>query len=183
MTPTLKTNRPTNSINTSTARSARSVRIDAAHDVGINAAFLQEVKDDERQVAEILSVVASMLEEPRLQPEDSSELLAVMRRFYTLVKFRFGLEEAIGYMEDVIEVSPWLCRDAEALLDEHQPLLEELQEIVELAHLELREGANELKLKQVRDRFAAFRTRFSEHESRESDLIIDSLYFDIGGGD
>lgn len=154
------------------------------HDMGVNAAFLQDVKDDDRQVPSIMAMVMAILEPPGQTGSLSAELLPLLRRLYGAVKYRFEMEEALGYMEDAVNVAPRLCRKAELLLDQHQSLLDDLQQIVELAHLRLRDtDRSKPGLASVRDPFAIFLDRFSAHEADENDLIVDSLYFDIGGGD
>ena len=155
------------------------------HDeVGVNAAYLQEIKEDERQVPTLLAFVTKRLYANQLNTEQSSELRALMRQLHQQVKYRFHLEEALGYMEDVVQVAPRLCRKAESLRSEHQQLLDQLQELVELAHATLLEKPASLKeIIPIRDSFASFHQQFQAHEAGENDLIIDSLYFDIGGGD
>lgn len=152
--------------------------------IGVNAAFLQDIKDDERHVLATLNSVKQQLNRRTLDPPDPSSTRANLRRLYAQVKRRFELESICGYMENVIHVAPRLCRQSEELLNEHTVLLDQLRSIVEIAHQECQEeGDAPMNSNSLRAAFMSFHVQFLAHEERETDLIIDSLYFDIGGGD
>ena len=154
--------------------------------LGVNAAFLQEVKDDEWVVSDLIGLVGSSLEVKVLNASQSRTVLAGMRRLHAQLKYRFQLEEVLGYMQDVISVAPRLSNSAETLRGEHAILVDEFQSIVELAHDQLNDDSDSDPaegLAQIRDRFNSFRVRLAAHESAENDLITESLYFDVGGSE
>lgn len=104
--------------------------------VGINAAFLQEVKEDNVMLHDLLGAASKVLdptEHTPIQPRCMADLFAKLR---DQLAIHFSLEEALGYLDDVIVQSPRLCE-------------------------------------------VAFELR-AEHERREDDLIIDSLYDELG---
>ncbi len=159
---------------------------DVANRPGVNAAFLQQVKDDEHVVPELLSAVSNGLNVPQLSSSQSTVMLAVFRRLHAQLKYRFQLEEVLGYVDEVATVAPRLSDKATALQHEHPGLLRELQAVVEFAHDSLFNTGEPTPmpvLDTLRGRFDAFRTQLDAHESAENDLIIESLYLDIGVGD
>lgn len=152
-------------------------------EIGVNAAFLSDIKDDEQEVPTLVRTVNEMLAADSLSESDAQVVLVLLRRLFLRLKSRFQLEDAIGYMEDVVAVAPRLCRKSEVLQHEHQPLLEQLLDVVEVAHLHFRKdklSRNRVRL--VAEVFAEFRESFLAHEAAETDLIYEALYLDLGVG-
>lgn len=152
--------------------------------LGVNAAFLQEVKDDEHVVPDLIRNVASSLCGRSLDVPQSRVVLTVLRRLHSQLKYRFQLEEVLGYMDDVVSVAPRLSNRAERLRGEHVTLLEQLQQFIESAHDRLLNACDLTpchSLAELRAQFASFQEQYDAHEAGEDDLIIESLYLDIGG--
>ena len=93
--------------------------------ITINAAFLQEIKEDNQDLRLHLNKTRQLLggERSSIQPRELVETLAELRDQFAL---HFVLEEAYGYFEDAVEGAPWLHRRAEALRAEHRELFLDL---------------------------------------------------------
>jgi hypothetical protein len=87
-------------------------------------------------------------------------------------------EEPDGFYESVAASAPHLAVRIERLLAEHAAFLADLDELVGRIESCLAGPVAELR----RDA-AALSKRIREHEQRETDLLSDSVYNDLGGGD
>ncbi len=151
--------------------------------VTVNAAFLQEVKDDNHHLRELLELTRrTLLDEipPACQPRELANLLAQLR---DQLAMHFSLEEAFGYFEDALDVAPQLSRQADLLRAQHQTLYVAICEIAEEAEqLLYRETMVDLR-GEMRDRFVDFFEVFQDHEACENALILEAFDRDIGVGD
>lgn len=140
--------------------------------VRVNAAFLQEIKDENHRLKTLLdelhesTVKAST---SRLEPERFSELTEDLR---DQVALHFALEEAYGYFDDVSETTSKVTNAAELLRAEHGPLLREITEIAEIAS-QLIEGKLSPEAKdELFERALRYRASLLKHEAREIELIV-----------
>lgn len=146
-----------------------------------NAAFLHDIKEDEKEVAEVMNAVTQRLAADYLNRFATAQLLDQLERLCEIMEHRSRLEDAIGYMDEVVRIAPGLSDRATVLMQEHRPLWIQLRRVCELAiHLLRQSDATERTLGQVRDAFGSFRDQYNAHEAREAELIIDLMYFDIG---
>jgi hypothetical protein len=154
----------------------------ATHTVGINAAFLQEIKDDHHELRQLMHHTAAMF--ARSPGETELDRLAdLLTRLRDQLAMHFSLEEAYGYFEDAISLAPRLCRRAENLRAEHSTLYSDLCNLAERAEqLPRNEDASSF-LEDLTGHYHDFSTRLAEHESRETDLIHEAFHDDIGCGD
>lgn len=95
----------------------------------------------------------------------------------------FSLEEAYGYFEDAMAVAPHLSRRAETLRGQHFDLFADLCRLVESAEQLLYHEQPTSLLERLAGQYRRFLVRFREHESQESDLILEAFNDDIGTGD
>jgi hypothetical protein len=155
----------------------------ATHTVSINPAFLQEIKDDHHELRQLMHHAAAMLNRPAWMRVEYDRLCELFTKLRDQLAMHFSLEEAYGYFVDAIDVAPHLNRRAEQLRGEHFGLFSDLCRLAEAAERLLYHEAPTAELARLADEYRAFSTRLHEHESRESDLILEAFNADIGTGD
>ena len=151
--------------------------------VTLNAAFLHDIKQLSRELHRRLDRVHRMCSRPRMvecRPRALSRMLARLRDDLAM---HFSLEEFLGYFDEPVEVAPWMSERANALRREHSDLYAEISRISELADSFVSQERLSLVTKKIPARFNSFFSRLKSHESREVDLIMESLNRDIGVGD
>ena len=153
----------------------------AAHTVAINAAFLQEIKDDHHELRQLMHHVQAMFERPVWMTTEHGRLVDLLGKLRDQLAMHFSLEEAFGYFEDAITVAPHLSKRAENLRAQHARLYSDLSTLAERAE-SLFDGDTDL-IADLADGYRVFALGFIEHESRESELILEAFNSDIGTGD
>lgn len=151
--------------------------------VTINAAFLQEIKEDNHELAELLESAAQMFSLARVARTPARRFVDLLMRLRDRLASHFALEEAFGYFEDAIEVAPHLSHMADELRGEHSTLYIDLCDLVEEAERLLYHETTAGAAKKIAARFREFHCALQEHEHRENQLILDSLDCDLGVGD
>jgi hypothetical protein len=153
--------------------------------LGINAAFLQEIKDVSQELFQLQGAINDLWDSSDRVWIDASRLAILLGDLRDQLEWHFTLEERLGYLDDAVNVAPRLSRQAEQLRVEHGSLYHELAWITD--EMEGRAHGNEnlprTALLDLRTDFNRFWRKFELHEEREDDLIIESLYFDIGGSE
>lgn len=147
--------------------------------VGVNAAFLQEVKDDNVMLHDLLGAASKVLdpaEQSDLQPRCMVGLFGKLR---DQLAMHFSLEEALGYLDVVIVETPRLSEAAFQLRAEHESLYITISDLADDAE-RLLMGGGPLAKPMLLKRFRAFCNALKDHELREDELIIESLYDEIG---
>lgn len=155
----------------------------ATRTVAVNAAFLQEIKEDNRELRHLLAETGNLLSRPQEVRAPLRKLAEALSNLRDQFAMHFSLEEAFGYFDDAVDVAPRLCEQAESLRNEHEGLFRKICEIEEAAEQLLYGEASTRSDNEVARRFFAFRDEFERHESRENDLIFQALDDDIGVGD
>ena len=151
--------------------------------ITVNRAFLQEIKEVNQELWEILASVRYSCSRPisiRTQSRPFVEQLAELRDQLAL---HFALEEAYGYFEDPAWVAPQLCQTAEQLRSEHGELYVQITDLVEKAELYHRKGMVASLITEIVADFEAFDEAFQTHEDREQEMILAQYDDDIGVGD
>lgn len=151
--------------------------------VTINAAFLQEIKEDDQELRHLMQQVASLLAARRSVHIDLARLAGLLRRLRDQLAIHFGLEESFGYFDDAVEVAPRLSRRAEQLRGDHRDLTRELDVVLALAEKALSHPSPGMTLQTLAAAFTAFEGRLRRHEEGEAELIIQAFVDDIGVGD
>ncbi|MBW3596714.1 MAG: hemerythrin domain-containing protein [Planctomycetes bacterium] len=150
--------------------------------LSVNAAFLREIKEDNRRLHELWDeterLLASSPQEP--SPRQVAEALGTLRDQLAL---HFSLEEAYGYFEDALDVAPRLSERAEELRSQHGALFLELCGIVERAEQWLYHETARDVLPAISRRYRRFLHALKEHETRETAMIMEALNDDVGVGD
>ena len=105
-----------------------------------------------------------------------SERLSVLE---PLLERRFRREEEQnGLHEDIRTRSPRLLGGLSQLVGEHRELLQ----MVALLRARIRESP-ERSLEAIQAQWREFLEQLSDHEARETELFLDSILTDVGGGD
>ncbi len=166
--------------------------------VGLNAAFLKEIKDDHQELHRLMDEAVAWLASSHgnspvntRQQETRDENLSdgcdgehraggLLRRLQTQLRTHFRLEEDFGYFADAVKEQPWLGNQAAELQAEHRPLLEKMDDLVRTAHSAASQPKSDSQLQM---RFQQFLQDFRRHEDDEIDLIMRAFNDEIGVGD
>lgn len=162
----------------------------------VNAAFLREIKDDNRQLQELLATLRDLMSNPVAPRNHSQQVVELLESLTDQLAFHFALEEAYGYFEEAIDVAPRITERADDLRAEHAILFEFVRKIAETAeqwhsqHVCHRnttgdstgEGtARSLSFHDIAIQFQQFSNELLQHEQNESALILEAYDTDIGG--
>lgn len=146
--------------------------------LAVNAAFLQEIKDDNRFLDELLLATRDALAEVdphRLSVRASVELL---RRLRDRLAMHFSLEEAFGYFDGALEFPHDLSLRADICRHQHESLYLDACDVVDIAekllyHESIR--SPERLIKNLSTAFGHFYRRLLQHDAEEDDLIYAAL--------
>ncbi len=140
----------------------------------INAAFLQEIKQDGQDLRELLECTQVLLIGPSWvrQPHRLLHLLEELRDQLAL---HFSLEETYGYGALDSERSARHGAQVRALHAQHQQLYLDICEIVEAAEQLLYREIPAAELEPLVVRFATFLGDLHEHETHENEMITQAF--------
>ena len=145
----------------------------------INAAFFQEIKDDHQQLQEMLSNLRSLSAHRPALPNHACAFADKLFSLCDQLALHFSLEEAYGYIEDIIESTPHLHVRTGLLRDEHTKLFVMVRDLADRA-ASRHKGATE-ELLQLADQFDEFDNALKIHEAAEVKLILNAMNQDEGG--
>lgn len=151
--------------------------------ITVNAAFLQDLKEDNIHLRELLAAVNDALGNPAGRRIRTGALAELLGRLRDQLATHFSLEEFFGYFDDALDVAPRLSAQADILKAQHETLFEEICEIVEDAEALVYHEAAACGIQQIAHRYRVFNERLQSHETCERELILDALNEDIGVGD
>lgn len=149
--------------------------------LAVNAAFLQEIKDDNRQLKGLWDRLIPMMSHQETAKNHWPELIRGLAELRDQLAIHFSLEEAYGYFDDAVDISPHLSLNAESLKAQHSALFRQVRDLADLI-LECDVERLEKVTKLIR-RFDLFRAAFESHEEAELKLILQSFDDDLGVGD
>lgn len=147
----------------------------------VNAAFLKDIKDDNRDLKLLLDRILPLVEHPQTASNHWQELIDLFAGLRDQLALHFALEEAYGYFDDAIVTAPRLSATAECLRGQHASLFERIRNLADKSS-EIRNDGGE-QVGRLLAEFHEFRTQFEQHEEAELKLILGALEDDIGGGD
>lgn len=147
----------------------------------VNAAFLKDIKDDNRDLKELLDKIFPLAEYPQTAINHWQELINLFADLRDQLALHFSLEEAYGYFDDAVMTAPRLSNTAECLRGQHSNLFEKIRGLADEA-TEVRIDSSEQVTRFLAE-FNRFRGAFEKHEEDELKLILDALEDDIGVGD
>lgn len=147
----------------------------------INAAFLKDIKDDNRDLKILLDSILPLAQHHKTATNHWPELICLFADLRDQLALHFSLEEAYGYFDDAVGSAPQLSSSAESLRNQHSQLFERIRDLADSA-LEVSADSEE-KVTRLLKEYDRFRQSFEEHEEAELKLILDALDDDIGVGD
>lgn len=151
--------------------------------LAVNAAFLLEIKEDNRQLKDVLRTSKELLRHPCTQRSDVRQWSDTLAELRDQLSMHFALEDAYGYFEDAVMQAPRLCQRAETLHHQHIVLFLDICRIADRADRLLHQKPAAHQLHQLSDAFFAFVNQFEIHERLEDALIMAAFEDDIGVGD
>ena len=149
----------------------------------VNAAFLQEIKDDDTQLQVMLQTLVTELRRARPYRITLRRLHQRLEGLRDQLATHFSLEETFGYFEDAVSVAPRLSIKADQLQAEHEALFLQICSMVERIEQSLAPENPQLTIDDVAAEFSRFHQRFRDHETEENELIMQAFGEDIGVGD
>lgn len=149
----------------------------------VNAAFLLEVKQVHHELWAVLAELHEILARPLPVAVNPQHLLRLFGQLRDGLALLFTLEEAYGYFDDPVRVSPQCSHEAMHLRSQHRELYLEISQLVEHVerHYDRRELADWIVV--IAGAFMRFHRRLQIHEARENALIQQAYDEDLGGGD
>ena len=150
--------------------------------VTVNAAFLQEIKEVNQELWQLLGDLRHRCQRP-IAPGQCRLLIDRLCQLRDQLALHFSLEEAYGYFDDPVDVAPQLGRAAEQLRSEHKELYLDLCELVDHAERMFYEERHAALALWIGPQFLQFDARLRSHEERENELIYEAYDGDIGVGD
>jgi hypothetical protein len=148
----------------------------------VNAAFLQEIKEVNQELWELLAELRHRCQRP-VAPGQCRLLIDKLCQLRDQLALHFALEEAYGYFEDPVEVAPQLSRAAERLREEHKTLYVDFCDLVERAERMFYDEQHAALALWLGPQFLELDARLRNHEERENELIYEAYDSDIGVGD
>ena len=147
----------------------------------VNAAFLKEIKDDNKQLKQIWDQIIPIADRTETASNHWRELIGLFAELRDQLALHFSLEEAYGYFDDAVDAAPQLSTIAECLRSEHPDLFAQIRDLADGA-AEIRSDRTE-EIEDYVHLFQKFRKQFEAHEEAELKLILEALDDDIGVGD
>ena len=99
--------------------------------VTINAAFLQEIKEVNRDLWKLLEDTRQACSDPTNIREQARGTVELLENLRDQLALHFSLEEAYGYFNQPVHVEPRLSELASTLRGEHQNLYAMIRDLVE----------------------------------------------------
>ena len=130
-----------------------------------------DIETQHRELREMLGAIEASAELTQLLPMLEQLRAELQEHFADEEREDGGLAEAVG------ATAPRHLRRLAELLDEHRRLLETVDELIVRGRTLVNGPGRDL----VRDA-RAFSRQLKRHETRETELLTDAVYADIGGG-
>lgn len=151
--------------------------------IAINAAFLQDIKQDNRDLRELLTQGVELFSPERPQPATPASVVEYLERLRDQLALHFALEEAYGYFEEAVDVAPMLSGRADKLRQEHAELFQSVCGLLDAGERLRYHESPHGSLRELAQDFLQFHRRLARHERLENELILDSLADETGVGD
>jgi hypothetical protein len=158
------------------------VQVCSTGTITVNAAFLQEIKEVDLELLQLLAALRSRCA-ATISTHHVRGVVVLLQDLRDQLALHFALEEAYGYFEEPMHAAPQLSHEAERLRAEHKELYLDLCQMTDQAEVYLSDGEHALLGSWLAPRFISFDIRLKRHETRENELILDAYECDLGGGD
>lgn len=144
----------------------------------------KEVRDEQRELDQHLSRIDRLFREHRVGTASGAvRLLEALDELSEHLGMMFALKEFDGYLRDVVEAAPSLCRCADELKSDHQALFAELSHLIEQCDQDVARHRWPHCWKMAEMTFENFRQRLEAHQVGEVDLVQKAFMEDIGAVD
>lgn len=150
--------------------------------LGVNAAFLNEIKEDHVELRQLLDKARRVVDEPQ-RKSCPRELYHLLLAIQDRLAIHFSLEEAYGYCEVALSIAPRLSSRARKLRDEHRTLYTQFGRVVEIAEQLVYHERPIHAGVLLTSQFRHFDKQLDEHERQEIELILEAFDDDVGVGD
>ena len=152
--------------------------------LAVNAAFLQEIKDDNRFLDELLLATRDALTHSNPWSVNVRALLELLRRLQNHLASHFSLEETFGYCDDAIDAPVEWSAEADAYRSQHASLYLDVCDMVEvveglLDHESI--SSFERSMQRLSSSFMVFYRRIKQHDAGEKELVDAVLVGRKGG--
>jgi hypothetical protein len=162
----------------------------------VNAAFLREIKDDNRQLQELLAMLRDLTSNRVVLRSHRQRVIGLLEDLRDQLALHFALEEAYGYFEEAIDVAPHISEATDRLRAEHAILFESIRTIAEAAkqwyaqrvahrytigYASGNGATRALSFHDIAIQFQHFSDQLLQHEQNENALILEAFDTDIGG--
>jgi len=151
--------------------------------VTVNAAFLQEIKEDNSRLRQLTEEAENFVANQDLAQEKPHDFANLVDELRDQLAFHFALEEAYGYFEEPVNEAPRLSQTAIRLREEHQSLFVEICSLAEEAERLAYEERSAKGLQSMVAGLRKFQARLRQHEAEENELILSAFDEDLGVGD
>jgi hypothetical protein len=155
-----------------------------ARRIAVNAAFLREIKDDNRFLDELLVATRDALTLIAPLHINIGALLELLRRLRDRLAMHFSLEEAFGYCDNALDCPVERSVIADAYRNQHASLYLDVCDIVEAVERLLYHESTcsmERSIQRVSFSFACFCRRMQQHDAGENELV-DAVLAEPKGG-
>ncbi len=161
-----------------------------ASDLPINPAFLQEIKQDNHDLKRIVDRLAVTTGSAAIAANHWDELTRLWSELRDQLAMHFGLEEAYGYFDLIVDADRPLMAAAEELKSQHAELFEQVRHLVDAtARTSKGDPAVEGSVPEVTTaqekllrRYRRWLQDFKSHEEAELELILTAIDEDLGVG-
>ena len=144
----------------------------------------KEVRDEQRQLDQHLETIDQLFREHRVGSASGAvRLLEALDELSEHIGMMFALKECDGYLRDVVENAPSLCRCADELKSDHVALFAELRHLIELCDRDIEHHRWPQCWKMAEMTFENFRQRLEAHQLGEADLVQKAFIQDLGAVD
>jgi len=144
----------------------------------------KEVRDEQRQLDQHLARIDQLFREHRVDSANGAvRLLEALDEFSEHLGMMFALKECDGYLREVVENAPSLCRCADELKSDHAALFAELSHLIEQCEQDVEHHRWPQCWKMAEMTFENFRQRLEAHQLGEADLVQRAFIQDIGAVD
>ena len=140
----------------------------------------KEVRDEQRELDQHLDRIDRLFREHRVGSTSGAvRLLEALDELSEHLGMMFALKESDGYLREVTENAPSLCRCADELKSDHQALFAELSHLIDQCDLDRERHRWPECCKMAEMTFENFRQRLEAHQLGEADLVQRAFMEDV----
>lgn len=138
------------------------------------------LSDIDRQHCQLHAILQALQSRIQSQAHPDRSLISLLNALATHLQTHFEFEEADDYFPELTLHAPRFAGRIEHLITEHNEMLEEVGELVEMAK---RAFDGECEMSNIAEAFDRFQDKFLAHEKDETELLQTVYTQDIGTHD